>query len=100
LQDRATKCMTPNCPNLSHHLRCIPCSALEVSRRSLQAAQGSCAHNHSITRDFEMILRLLPAYRGGHPHPGYMLDVCKGCLKELQERPYYPMRQMKKVLVR
>jgi hypothetical protein len=47
-----------------------------------------------------MIVRILPAYKGGHPQPGYMLDVCKECLKELQERPYYPMRHMKKVLIR
>jgi hypothetical protein len=92
MQETAAKCVTPNCPNLSHHLRCIPCSALEVSRRSLQAALGICAHNHSITGDYEMIVRLLPAYKGGHSQPGYMLDVCKSCLKELQERPYNASR--------
>jgi hypothetical protein len=39
-----------------------------------------------------MIKRLLPEYMGGHAQPGYMLDVCKMCLQELQERPYNPVR--------
>src|SRR2546422_8767916 len=92
MQDTPAKCVTPNCPNMSYHLRCISCSALEVSRRSLQVAQGTCAHSHSMTGDFGMVMRLLPEYKGGHPQPGYMLDVCKACLKELQERPYNATR--------
>jgi hypothetical protein len=58
--------------------------------------QEICMHMHSITGDFGMILRLLPDYAGGHPQQGYMLDICKACLKELPERPYsmaWPLRR-------
>jgi hypothetical protein len=65
------------------------------SRESAIIDQEICMHMHSITGDFGMILRLLPDYTGGHPQPGYMLDICKACLKELPERPYskaWPLR--------
>ncbi len=85
-------CKTPNCPSMSHHLYCLSCSAQEVKRKSLKALEGICVHGHSITGDYEMIKRFLPEYEGSHPQLGYMLDVCKGCLQELQERPYVPAR--------
>jgi len=88
----APKCATPNCPNTSYRLHCPSCLAQQASERLLRAGQGACIHGHSITGDFDMILRLLPAYTGGHPQPGYMLDVCGECLKELEERPYNPGR--------
>lgn len=84
------KCSTPNCRNMSYHVLCLSCSAQEVRRSLLQAAEGTCAHVHSITGDYGMVQRLLPEYKGGQPQPGYMLDVCKDCLKELPERPYNP----------
>lgn len=84
------KCMTPDCPNISYHLYCLSCSAEEVRLRLLKAAEGTCAHLHSVTGDYAMVKRLLPDYEGGHSQPGYMLDVCKACLKELPERPYQP----------
>jgi hypothetical protein len=90
MYDEPVKCITLNCPNMSLHLRCLICSAQDASRRSLQAAEGTCAHSHSITGDYGMIMRLLPEYKGGHPQPGYMLDVCAVCLTELRERPYHP----------
>jgi hypothetical protein len=86
-------CMTPNCPNMSHHLHCLSCSAQEASAKLLKAAAGICGHGHSITGDYDMIMRLLPEYKGGHSQPGYMLDVCKACLQELQERPYRQVRR-------
>jgi hypothetical protein len=95
MQNKLAKCATPNCPNMSYHLRCLSCSAQEASRRSQQAAEGTCTHSHSITGDFRMVMRLLPEYKGGPPQPGYMLDVCKVCLKELQERPYSPVRPVR-----
>jgi hypothetical protein len=82
------KCATPGCPNMSSHLFCLTCSARVAGERLSLAKQGTCAHGHSVTGDFGMVRRLLPEYSGGHPQPGYMLDVCKTCLKELQERPY------------
>lgn len=88
MYNQPVKCMTPGCPNMSRHLHCLSCSAQEASRRLLQAAEGTCSHIHSITGDYGMVRRLLPEYKGGHPQPGYMLDVCKACLKELPERPY------------
>ena len=81
-------CMTPNCPNMSHHLHSLSCSTQEANARLLKSAADICGHGHSITGDYDMIKRLLPEYEGGHSQPGYMLDVCKACLKELQERPY------------
>ncbi len=85
-------CKTPSCLSMSHHLYCLRCSAQEAKRRSLLAAEGTCAHGHSITGDFELIKRFLPEYKGSHPQEGYMLDVCKACLQELHERPYNPSR--------
>jgi hypothetical protein len=90
--DNLTLCATPNCPNMSNHAHCLSCSAQEVSRRSLQAAEGTCLHGHSVTGDYGMIMRMLPEYKGHHPQAGYMLDVCKACLQELEERPYKPGR--------
>ena len=87
------RCVTPNCPNTSYYLHCPSCLAQEASQRLLQAEQGACMHRHSVTGDFGMIMRLLPQYTGGQPQPGYMLDVCKSCLKELQERSYNPGRR-------
>jgi|SRR5688572_13519807 len=87
-----TTCKTPNCPSMTHHVYCLSCSAREAKRKSLKALEGTCEHGHSITGDFEMIMRFLPEYKGGHPEQGYMLDVCKACLQELQERPYNPSR--------
>ena len=92
MYNKPVKCMTPDCTNMSYHLHCLSCSAREAGRRMLLAAEGICAHNHSITGDYEMIKRFLPEYKGGHPQPGYMLDVCKACLQELPERPYNPGR--------
>jgi hypothetical protein len=92
MQNKLTKCVTPNCPNTSYHLRCLSCSAEEAARRSRQTVEGICTHSHSITGDFGMVKRLLPEYKGGPSQPGYMLDVCKTCLKELQERPYNAVR--------
>lgn len=86
------KCLTPGCPNTSYRLHCPSCLAQEASTRLLQADEGICTHRYSVTGDYEMIKRLVPEYAGGHPQPGYMLDVCKTCLKELQERPYNPGR--------
>jgi hypothetical protein len=92
MYDNLVLCTTPGCANMSHHVHCLNCSAQEVSRTSLLAAEGTCLHAHSITGDYGMITRLLPDYGGSHPQPGFMLDVCKVCLQELQERPYYPSR--------
>lgn len=92
MYQKPAQCMTPNCPNMSRHLHCPSCSAKEASLRLLQATEGSCAHGHSITGPYELIKRFLPEYKGGHSQPGYMLDVCKTCLQELQERPYTPIR--------
>ena len=85
-------CRTPNCQSMSYHSYCLSCSAQEAKRMSLQAMEETCAHGHSITGDFGMIMRFLPEYKGNHPQPGYMLDVCKACLQELQERPYNAAR--------
>jgi hypothetical protein len=86
------KCATPGCTNTSYRLHCPTCLALEAGRRSLQADQGACIHVHSITGNFDMVRRLLPEYAGGKPQDGYLLDVCKSCLKELEERPENPSR--------
>lgn len=93
MANELVRCMTPNCSNMSHHLHCLSCSAQEAGARLLKAADGICAHGHSITGDYDMIKRLLPEYEGGHSQPGYMLDVCKACLQELQERPYKQVRR-------
>ena len=93
MYDTLVLCITPNCPNMSYHVHCLSCSAQEVSRMSLQEAEGTCMHGHSITGDYGMIKRLLPEYEGSYPQSGYMLDVCKACLRELEERPYYPQRR-------
>lgn len=90
MHNEQVKCMTPGCPNMTYYVQCLSCSAQEVRRKLLQAAEGTCAHDHSITGDYGMVRRLLPEYQGGHPQSGYMLDVCKACLKELPERPYSP----------
>src|SRR5437870_9575299 len=100
MQDTPGKCATPDCPNMTYELLCIPCSALEANRRLPQPGQVDCAHGHSVIGDFDMIVRLLPEYKGGHPQPGFMLDVCKACLMELQERPYNPLRHDRRSLVR
>jgi hypothetical protein len=100
MEDSPTKCVTPDCPNMTDALLCTPCLALEASQRSPQAVQETCAHGHSVIGDFDMIIRLLPEYKGGHSQPGYMLDVCKACLMELQERPYNPMRAYRQAPVR
>jgi len=92
---KPVKCITPGCPNMTYHLRCLSCSAEEANRRVLEAAEGKCIHSHSITGDYEMVKRLLPEYKGGHPQDGYMLDVCKTCLTELPERPYNPGRLLR-----
>ena len=92
MYDNLVLCMTPNCPNMSYHVHCLSCSAQEVSRNSMQRVEGTCLHGHSITGDYAMIKRLLPGYEGSEPQAGFMLDVCKECLRELQERPYYPSR--------
>ena len=81
MQETQTKCITPNCPNMSYYSRCLSCSALEVSRKALEATQGTCTHNHSITGDFGLVMRLLPEYTGGHSQPGYMLDICHLIIK-------------------
>ena len=85
-----TKCATPGCTNISYRLHCPSCLAQETGRRLLQADQGACIHVHSITGNFGMVQRLLPEYVGGPPKKGYLLDVCKACLKELEERPENP----------
>lgn len=92
MYNKPAKCKTPGCLNMSYHIHCLSCSAQEASRRAMLAAEGICSHGHSITGDYEMIKRFLPDYNGGHPQPGYMLDVCKTCSQELQERPYNPSR--------
>jgi hypothetical protein len=92
MYNKPAKCMTPNCPNMSYHIHCLSCSAQEASARALQAAAGLCTHRHSIVGEYEVIKRFLPEYMGGRSQPGYMLDVCKSCLQELQERPYNPTR--------
>jgi hypothetical protein len=84
------RCITPYCPNTSHSSKCPSCLTQEASRPPLQGEQGACTHTHSITGDLAMIQRLLPGYAGGEPQHGYMLDVCKTCLKALPERPYNP----------
>ena len=80
---------------MSYHSPFPSYSAQESSQRSLQAKEDDCDHRHSITGDYQMVKRLLPEYRGGQPQPGYMLDVCKACLKELPERPYSPSRAVR-----
>src|SRR6476659_7167496 len=90
MYNELVRCRTPGFPNLSHHLYCLSCSAAEASLRSLLALEGSCKHGNSVIGDYGMIKRLLPEYTGGEPQKGYMLDVCKACLKELPERPYNP----------
>jgi hypothetical protein len=92
MYNKPGKCMTPNCLNTTHHLLCLSCSAKEQSRKAMEAALGLCIHNHSITGDYDMIMRFLPEYKGGPPQDGYMLDICKSCLQPLQERPYNPVR--------
>lgn len=91
MHETPIKCATPTCPNTTHHLLCLSCSALEVSRKLFEATEGVCTHAHSITGDHGMVMRMLPEYKGGRPQPGYMLDVCKMCMQELQERPYVPI---------
>jgi hypothetical protein len=86
----STQCTTPGCPNETYGPRSLACLAREERERALREVQDNCLHTHSITGDFSMVQRLLPEYRGGHPQPGYMLDVCKACLKELPERSYTP----------
>ena len=95
MYNKLTICMTPNCPNMSNHPYCLSCSAIEASARLLQASAGLCTHGHSITGEYETIKRFLPEYMGGHAQPGFMLDVCKSCLQELQERPYNPTRAVR-----
>ena len=95
LSMKPSKCTTPGCNNLSYHLHCLSCSAQDARARSLQAADGVCAHGHSITGEYETIKRFLPEYMGGHAQPGFMLDVCKTCLQELEERPYNPVRAVR-----
>lgn len=92
MQQLLMKCITIDCPNTAQGLLCPSCSAKEATERLVQAGLGGCTHNHSVTGDFEMIKRLLPAYQGGPPQDGYMLDICKDCLKELHERPYNTSR--------
>src|SRR5215218_7676848 len=92
MSNKPMKCMTPGCQNMSYHLHCLSCSAEEAKRKTAQAAAGICVHGHSITGDYDMIKRLIPSYAGSHPEPGYMLDVCKTCSQELQQRPYNPAR--------
>src|SRR5687768_6205334 len=92
MHNKPAKCLTPTCANASYQLHCLSCSAQEASARLLTAAEGLCAHGHSITGQYETIKRFLPDYMGGHSQPGYMLDVCKTCFQELQERPYNPVR--------
>jgi hypothetical protein len=86
----SNKCATPGCTNISSHLHCPSCLAQEVSSKLLRAAEGACIHTHSVTGNFDMVRRLLPEYAGGPPQKGYVLDVCKACLKELEERPENP----------
>ena len=87
-----TKCATPGCTNTSYRLHCPSCLAQEAGRRLLRADDGSCMHAHSITGNFDMVRRLLPEYVGGPPQKGYILDVCKSCFQELEERPENPGR--------
>ena len=89
---KPANCSTPHCPNSTYRLRCDTCLAQEASHKVLQSHQAGCTHGHSITGDYEMVIRLLPEYSGAHPQPGYMLDVCKECLRELNERPYNASR--------
>src|SRR4051812_39355029 len=91
--NKPSKCITQGCPNMSYHMVCLTCSAAAVSAKSIQSGEDHCAHGHSVTGEYETIKRLLPEYMGGHAQPGFMLDVCKLCLQELQERPYNPMRR-------
>lgn len=88
IQPTTKKCTTSGCINPAQGLLCPSCMAREANGRLLHSADGSCLHNHSITGDFELVKRLLPTYTGGPPQEGYMLDICKTCLKELPERPY------------
>ncbi|MEO8286164.1 MAG: hypothetical protein ABI670_06975 [Chloroflexota bacterium] len=92
------KCLTPGCPNRSYGPICPSClagsQASEVTRQTTGVDQATCPHTHSVTGDFPMVKRLLPDYRGGQPETGYMLDICKTCLKALPERPYNPIRAM------
>ena len=90
MRNTLVQCLTPGCPNMSHHTYCLSCSAQEARQRLLENEEGGCEHTHSITGDYAMVKRFLPEYSGGHPQHGYMLDVCKECMKELAERPYYP----------
>ena len=92
MQRVSSKCITIGCPNTAQGLLCPGCSAHKAGERSLQAGAAGCSHGHSLTGDFDMIKRLLPAYAGGHPQEGYMLDICKTCLQELPERPYNASR--------
>jgi hypothetical protein len=93
MYNRPAKCMTFDCGNMSYELQCPTCAAQEATARSFQATVVQCEHGHSITGEYQAIMRQLPTYMGGHPQPGYMLDVCKLCLQELQERPYNPIRR-------
>ncbi|MDQ6694366.1 MAG: hypothetical protein M3014_08075 [Chloroflexota bacterium] len=90
------KCATPGCPNTSYRQHCPSCLAEEANQRLVNAAAGECIHGHSVTGDYDMIVRLLPAYSGGPPEPGFLLDVCKTCLKVLQERPCNPVRSTRR----
>jgi hypothetical protein len=94
MYSKPVKGTTPKSLDMSHHLHNLSGSPHKASPESLQAqaAKGRCAHGHSITGPYETIKRFLPEYMGGHPQSGYMLDVCKMCFQELQERPYNPTR--------
>lgn len=90
MQNSSQLCLTPSCPNSAHDSFCPVCMATKVSGESPEMHDNACTHLISVTGDFGLIKRLLPEYAGGEPLPGYMLDICKTCLKELPERPYAP----------
>ena len=87
---------TIDCPHLAHGSCCPDCSAPETIGELPPISAGSCAHVHSITGEYELIKRLLPGYTGGPSQEGYMLDICKSCLKALPERPYNANRYRQK----
>ncbi|MEA2574966.1 MAG: hypothetical protein QOH93_2264 [Chloroflexia bacterium] len=78
----------PSRPEVSEELISGTITAQKPGVVLLLSGPVICTHMHSITGDFGMMMRLLPEYTGGHPQHGYMLDVCKTCLKVLPERPY------------
>src|SRR6188768_818783 len=90
MQTTSTLCLTSNCPNPAYDSFCPACRATKAIEVSAKKDASLCNHKISITGDFWLIKRLLPEYTGGEPLPGYMLDICKTCLKELPERPYAP----------